>query len=60
MKNHIRRWNALWDPDRYHGWGKNRRFFEGWYFKLVDPGEQYAFAVIPGVALGSDGDHHAF
>lgn len=60
MKNRIHRWNALWDPDRYHGWGENRRYFEGWYFKLVDPSEQHVFAVIPGVAMGPDGEKHAF
>ncbi|MFM9949265.1 MAG: tocopherol cyclase family protein [Saprospiraceae bacterium] len=60
MKNLIHQWNALWDPDRYHGWGKSRRYFEGWYFKLVDPEEQFAFAVIPGVALGPEGKKHAF
>ncbi len=60
MTNRLRRWNALWDPDRYHGWGRSRSFFEGWYFKIVDPGEQYAFAVIPGIAMGTDGKQQAF
>ncbi|MDZ4679128.1 MAG: tocopherol cyclase family protein [Saprospiraceae bacterium] len=60
MKNRIRQWHALWDPDRYHGWGRERQYFEGWYFKLVDPAEQYAFAIIPGIAMGPDGNNHAF
>lgn len=55
-----RRWRALRDPDMYHGWGRETRFFEGWYFKLVDPTEQYAFAVIPGISKGFDGARHSF
>jgi hypothetical protein len=44
----------------YHGWGRQSHFFEGWYFKLVDPAEQHAFAVIPGISKGFDGYHHSF
>ncbi|GJM33399.1 MAG: hypothetical protein DHS20C18_24000 [Saprospiraceae bacterium] len=44
----------------FHGWGKTHNFFEGWYFKIVDPTEQYVFAVIPGISRGIDGQHHAF
>ncbi len=58
--NHLRRQRALWNPDMYHGWGRTRRYFEGWYFKIVDPSETYAFAVIPGISYGLDGKNHAF
>jgi hypothetical protein len=44
----------------YHGTHARAPFFEGWYFKLVDPTEQYAFAIIPGIAYGPDGQAHAF
>ncbi len=44
----------------YHGWGRKQNYFEGWYVKIVDPSEQYAFALIPGISLGLDGRHHAF
>jgi len=44
----------------YHGWGKSRNYFEGWYFKLVDPAERFVFAVIPGISYGKDGKSHAF
>lgn len=44
----------------YHGWGKSRNYFEGWYFKLVDPAERFAFAIIPGISYGKDGKSHAF
>lgn len=50
-----------WRPAAYHGHGKTRDFFEGWYFKLVDASEQRRLAVIPGVFLGKAGrDSHAF
>ena len=38
-------------PNRYHGWGSANNYFEGWYFKFVDPTE-YAFALIPGFLWG--------
>ena len=60
MQNFLRRVRSIWYPNRYHGWGKNANFFEGWYFKIVDPTEQYAFAVIPGIAMGPDGRQQAF
>jgi hypothetical protein len=50
-----------WRPDAYHGAGKRRNFFEGWYFKLVDAPGRYACAVIPGVFMGANpSDSHAF
>lgn len=55
-----RRWRALWNPDMYHGWGRDSKFFEGWYFKIVDPEGQHVFAVIPGISKGFDGYHHSF
>jgi tocopherol cyclase len=44
----------------YHGFGKHRRFFEGWYFKCVSPTGDAVYAVIPGVSLGANGEQHAF
>lgn len=44
----------------YHGWGTERRYFEGWYFKLVSADERAALAVIPGIAKHTDGTQHAF
>ncbi|MBK6901629.1 MAG: hypothetical protein IPH04_02115 [Saprospirales bacterium] len=60
FQNFFRRWRALWNPDMYHGWGRESKFFEGWYIKLADPTEQYVFAVIPGISKGFDGYHHSF
>ncbi len=60
MKNLLLRWRATWNPDMYHGWGKEKSYFEGWYFKIVDPTEQHVFAIIPGISKGKDGGQHAF
>lgn len=51
---------SVFNPERFQGWGRSRRYFEGWYFKLVDPSENYAFAVIPGVAMDEAGKRQAF
>jgi hypothetical protein len=52
---------AVWQPALYHGQGKRRDFFEGWYFKFVDATEQHVQAIIPGVFLGKDrSTSHAF
>jgi tocopherol cyclase len=55
-----RRWRALWQPDMYHGWGRTRRYFEGWYFKCVTADGKTAMAFIPGIAMQEDGSQHAF
>jgi hypothetical protein len=60
LHTYRKRWRATWNPDMYHGWGKSRNYFEGWYFKLVDPAERFVFAVIPGISYGKDGKSHAF
>ena len=60
MKNTINRWRATWNPDMYHGWGKTHRYFEGWYFKIVDNTEGYALAFIPGISYSQSGEAHAF
>ncbi|MEL7375779.1 MAG: tocopherol cyclase family protein [Bacteroidota bacterium] len=51
---------AALHPERWHGWGKRRNYFEGWYCKLVVPEKDLAYAFIPGVSLEPDGSGHAF
>lgn len=46
------------DPALYHGHYQQPPFFEGWYFKLVNPDASRRYAIIPGVFLGEDG--HSF
>lgn len=57
MFNQLR---ALFNPELYHGWGKKKRFFEGWYYKIVNADESKAFAIIPGIAMDTFGNKQAF
>jgi hypothetical protein len=49
----------IWRPERYHGRGKKAGFFEGWYFKVVDPSERRMYAFIPGISFAAE-DSHSF
>ena len=55
-----RRSQAVFYPERYHGWGRRAPYFEGWYLKVVAPEDRGALAFIPGVALDRLGHSHAF
>ncbi len=44
----------------YHGWGKRRSYFEGWYFKVVAPEGKAALAFIPGISIDKQGRSEAF
>lgn len=57
IRNRLR---ALWHPACYHGWGRNKRFFEGWYYKLVNRDQSQAMAIIPGIAMDENGQKQAF
>ena len=56
----FRNIRALFNPDLYHGWGKSRKFFEGWYYKFVNRNEDRIFAIIPGVSMDKSGSKHSF
>lgn len=60
FQDYQRRLRAVFNPDMYHGWGKKRNYFEGWYIKIVDPTERFAFAFIPGISFDAEGKTHAF
>jgi hypothetical protein len=48
-------------PELFQGTKSRKKYFEGWYYKLVDAGEATILAVVPGIALGaSHEDSHAF
>jgi hypothetical protein len=47
----------IYHPEYYHGPYRPRRYFEGWYYKVVS--RNSAFAVIPGVSWAPS-DPHAF
>lgn len=54
------RLKAFFNPERFQGWGKTRKYFEGWYFKIVNADETRAFAIIPGVAMDANGGRQSF
>jgi len=60
MNNLISRWKSLWHPERYHGWGKKKSFFEGWYYKMVSGDGSFACSFIPGISMDDNGTSHAF
>jgi tocopherol cyclase len=51
---------ALFNPERYHGWGRTKGYFEGWYYKVISADEEHAYAFIPGVAMDIKGKKQAF
>jgi tocopherol cyclase len=60
MNNFMLRRRAALDPPRFQGWGRRRRYFEGWYFKVVMPEHRLAYAFIPGISYDDGGKGHAF
>lgn len=56
----YKRINAFFNPEQFQGWGKNQKYFEGWYFKVVNADETKAFAFIPGIAMDEEGNKNAF
>jgi hypothetical protein len=56
----TKRIRSLFNPHLYHGWGRSRRFFEGWYFKVVSRSGDRAMAFIPGISMTPEGERHSF
>ncbi len=56
----IKQLKSVFYPDQYQGWGKTKRYFEGWYFKVVTADESRAFAFIPGIAMDENGNQQSF
>ncbi|MBM3442260.1 MAG: hypothetical protein FJX89_06100 [Bacteroidetes bacterium] len=56
----LTRLHNLFHPERFQGWGERRRYFEGWYFKIVNREGTEAFAIIPGIAMDGEGRQHSF
>jgi hypothetical protein len=48
----------LFRPSVYQGKTHPKNYFEGWYFKFVDPRGEQIWSVIPGVSYA--GDSHSF
>ena len=47
----------IWKPNNYHGFGKKKNFFEGWYYKLITEDRNYSFAIIPGIFLAKENSY---
>jgi len=57
----IKQLVKIYKPELYHGNNQKPPFFEGWFYKLVDPARQYIYAIIPGVFIAQKiEDTHAF
>lgn len=56
----IRKLKAVFSPEQYHGWGVRKKYFEGWYYKILNAEETLAMAFIPGIAMDEGGKRHAF
>lgn len=56
----FKRLNAFFNPEQFQGWGKSKKYFEGWYYKVVNADETKAFAFIPGIAMDEKGNKQAF
>jgi hypothetical protein len=48
-------------PEMFQGNKKTKKYFEGWYFKMVSSIDSSILCIIPGIALSHDGrEQHAF
>jgi hypothetical protein len=56
----MKKLRAIFHPDQFQGWGKTKRYFEGWYFKVLNQDESKAYAFIPGIAMDNNGVKQAF
>jgi tocopherol cyclase len=56
----INKLHAFFNPEQFHGWGKRKNYFEGWYFKVINADATKAFAFIPGIAMDMQGNKHSF
>jgi hypothetical protein len=56
----IKRLRSFFNPEYFQGWGKTKKYFEGWYFKLISADGKKAMAIIPGIAMDVNRNKHAF
>ena len=53
-------WYLLHNPMHFQGWRRKKKYFEGWYYKIVDEENNLSHAFIPGISLVDENDKHAF
>ena len=49
MRSPLSYLRGIAHPEAFHGHGKSKNFFEGWYIKLVSKDQSQRWAVIPGI-----------
>lgn len=54
------RWYNIQHPEVFQGQRRNKKYFEGWYYKIVHQSGDHAFALIPGISIESNQERHAF
>ncbi len=59
LRDHLKRLKGIWRPEMFQGWGRKKRYFEGWYYKIITADQKSAMAIIPGISY-SDLGNHAF
>jgi hypothetical protein len=60
MPHLLPNFRALFNPDQFQGGRQKERYFEGWYFKVVNADQTVAYAFIPGIAMDEEGHKQAF
>jgi hypothetical protein len=55
MRTPAQFFKGMMHPEGFHGHGRSKEFFEGWYVKLVSADQKQRWAVIPGIFLGLGG-----
>jgi len=50
----------IYHPEVFQGNLSRKKYFEGWYYKLVSAGQEQAIAIIPGISVFNQDDRHAF
>lgn len=55
MRTPLQFFKGIFHPEAFHGHGRSKRYFEGWYVKVVSADQKTRWAVIPGVFLGLEG-----
>ena len=53
--------NRVRNSSMFQGNNKTKKYFEGWYFKMVSKDEKSILSIIPGISISDDGKNkHAF
>ncbi|NCB41319.1 MAG: hypothetical protein EOM59_01665 [Clostridia bacterium] len=51
----------LWKPEIFQGSHRKKKYFEGWYYKLISQDYHTVLAVIPGISIGESAcESHSF